>query len=45
MTRRSNNPFFFNDDTQELICVDIRYRVHLQKYQKAGKWGKYISCA
>ena len=30
MTRRSNNPFFINDDTQELICVDIRYRVHYE---------------
>jgi transcription elongation factor Elf1 len=44
MTRRSNNPFYINDDTQEIVCVDIRYRVHLQKHQKAGKWGRYIYC-
>ena len=44
MTRRSNNPFYINDDTQEIVCVDIRYRVHLQKHQKASKWGRYIYC-
>ena len=43
MTRRSNNPFYINDETQEIVCVDIRYRVKLKKYQKAGKWGNIFT--
>ena len=43
MTRRSNCSFYIND-ADELINVDIRYKVYLKKYQKAGKWGKYIYC-
>ena len=36
MTRRSNNPFYINDETQEIVCVDIRYRVKLKKLTRSG---------
>jgi len=44
MTRRTNSNFFFDDATNELIVVDIKYKMKLKKYQKAGKYGRYIYC-
>jgi len=43
VTRRTNIDFYFND-ADEMVCVDVRYRTHLKKYQKAGKYGRFIYC-
>ena len=44
MTRRTNCHFFIDEDTQEIVHVDIIYRMPIKKYQKASKYGSHVFC-